>query len=76
MILYKEDLKLDKYTIAEEAYKKGYNQALIDRVGNGWDTEVLNPFIKCKNCNTIFEISNINKLENFRYCPFCGKAHI
>lgn len=65
---------MDKYTVAEVAYKNGYNQAQIDRVGKGW--LIMKPDICCKNCGSVFELTELNTLDNFKYCPFCGKAQM
>ena len=64
----------DKYLIAEEAYKNGYEAGKRDAVVHGcWipvsDDEVDEDVYYCSNCKR--EDYLLFK-EEYVYCPFCG----
>lgn len=58
---------MDKLTIAEEAYKNGYEKGLKDAVKHGWwisHNKGQNNWVECSECNTVGS-------PFWKRCPMC-----
>ena len=68
---------MDKLTIAEEAYKNGYEKGLKDAVKHGrWISSGCG-FDCCSECRKVyadgyFTAMGIKPRSQFNYCPNCG----
>jgi len=78
---------MDKQTIAEEAYKRGYEKGLKDAVevvhGYWIDSysvdhigRIIEHSIDCSVCDSVFKDESRKVVkhwkERFKICPFCG----
>ena len=68
---------MDKLTIAEEAYKNGYEKGLKDAVKHGRWISSWFGFDCCSECRMVytdgyFTAMGIKPRAQFNYCPNCG----